>query len=70
MLSWYHATPSIARRAGRLRYEFGRQGLTIGLPDLLIAATALEYGLTLITENRKHFPMADLSLYPLPGGTV
>ena len=34
--------------------------------DMLIAATALEHSLTLVTENRKDFPMPELSLYPLP----
>jgi predicted nucleic acid-binding protein len=33
---------------------------------MLIAATALEHGLTLITHNRKHFPMPELSFHPLP----
>ena len=69
MLTWHAATPAIARRAGRLRFEYARQGMTLSLADTLIAATALEHGLTLITENRKHFPMPELSLYSLPGGT-
>jgi predicted nucleic acid-binding protein len=64
-LTWYPASPAIARRAGRLRYEYLRRGVTIGLPDLLIAATALEHGLTLLTVNRKDFPMPELALYPL-----
>ena len=56
-LSWYQATPAIARRAGRLRFEHARKGTALSLPDMLIAATALEHGLTLITDNRKHFPL-------------
>jgi len=64
---WYGSSPGIARRAGRLRFEYARQGMTLSLADTLIAATALEHSLTLITENRKHFPMPELSLYPLPG---
>ncbi len=30
----------------------------------------LTEGLTLVTDNRKHFPMPDLALYPLPEGDV
>ena len=43
--------------------------MTLSLSDMLIAATALEHGLTLITHNKKHFPMPELSLYPFPGAT-
>lgn len=41
---------SIAERAGRIRRESG-----IRLPDALIAATALEHGLSLVTRNRSDF---------------
>ena len=40
----------IAERAGRIRREAG-----VRLPDALIAATAIEEGLTLLTRNRKDF---------------
>jgi tRNA(fMet)-specific endonuclease VapC len=66
-LGWYDITRSIARQAGQLRFEWARQGITLALADTLIAATALEYDLTLITDNRKHFPMPELSLHFLPG---
>ena len=39
------------RQRGRLRAE----GLLIGDTDLLIAATALQYNLTLLSNNRRHF---------------
>ena len=29
-------------------------------------AMALEYRLPLLTDNRKHFPMPEIQLYPLP----
>lgn len=70
VLKWLDTTPSMARQAGRWRYDYSRQGLTLSLPDTLIAATALGHGLTLITDNRKHFPMPELSLYRLAEDTT
>jgi len=40
----------VARRWGRLSAEIGHDGA-----DLLIAATALERGLTVVTRNLRHF---------------
>jgi predicted nucleic acid-binding protein len=56
----------LAESAGRLRFEWGRRGQTLSVPDVIIAAVALEFGLTLATDNRKHFPMQDLRFLPLP----
>lgn len=70
LLTWYSGSPGIARRAGSLRFHYARKGVTLSLPDVLIAATALEYGLTLITENRKHFPMPELLVHALAGRTT
>jgi hypothetical protein len=49
---------AVAERAGRIRRETG-----VATPDALIAATAIEYDLTLVTRNRKHFdPVKQLRL--------
>lgn len=48
-------TDSVAGRFGRVRASLRRQGRLIPDMDLLIAATALEAGLTLVTRNRRHF---------------
>ncbi len=47
----------IARRAGSLKSEFARSGKTLSLADMIVAATALEHGLTLMTDNQKDFPI-------------
>lgn len=67
-LVWYPSLRTIARRAGRLRFEWAQRGHSLSLSDTLIAATALEHSLTLITANRKHFPMPELMFYPLHEG--
>ena len=54
-LAWIPVTEVIARRAGALGREWGRQAHD--LPDLLIAATALEAGLEIVTINVRDYPM-------------
>ena len=65
VLSGYRAIPpnqEIARRAYYLMKTYARSHGLHTL-DALIAATALEEGLTLVSKNRKHFQMiGDLSL--------
>ena len=48
-------TQPIAERLGRLAGERDLKGLTLPVPDGLIAATALEHGLTIVTRNVKDF---------------
>jgi tRNA(fMet)-specific endonuclease VapC len=48
-------TRPIWRRFARLRGELRRTGQLISDPDLLIAATALERDLTLVSGNLRHF---------------
>jgi predicted nucleic acid-binding protein len=55
-----------ARLAGRLKSEWASKGRTLTLADAIIAAVALDRGCTLMTDNRKDFPMAGLELFPIP----
>ena len=48
-----------ARIFGRERGKLRQAGLIIGDMDLLIAATALQYDLTLLSNNRRHFERID-----------
>ncbi len=50
-------TPVIARYWGRLSARLGHDGA-----DLLIAATALAHGLTVVTRNASHFKPAGVSV--------
>jgi predicted nucleic acid-binding protein len=48
-------TESIAERWGRLAAAGKRSGVTLAVVDGVLAATALEHGLTLVTRNVKDF---------------
>jgi len=60
-------TPEIAKQAGLLRRDWQRKGHTLSYTDVTIAAVALSNEVPLLTDNRKHFPMPELQLLPLPG---
>lgn len=45
----------VCKRFGQLRGSLRKLGKRIGDFDLLIAATALQHSLTLLTNNQKHF---------------
>jgi len=45
----------VARRAAELEAKLLRSGHPISIVNAIIAATALHYGLTLVTRNVKHF---------------
>ena len=67
VLGWYGdrilpVTLPVARRWGELSSTIGH-----GSADLLIAATALEHGLTVITRNVRHFEPPGVNVFN-PGG--
>ena len=65
-LEYYQISWDVAKLAGLLKRDYSKKGQTLSLSDTTIAAVALEYNLTLITDNIKHYPMPQLKLYPLP----
>lgn len=65
-LDFLPVTPEIARQAGLLRRDWRVKGHTLSYADVTIAAVALANRSPLLTDNRKHFPMPDLKLLPLP----
>lgn len=52
------ASPVIARRWGRLSVQLGHDGA-----DVLVAATALTHGLTVVTRNVRHFEPAGVAVF-------
>jgi predicted nucleic acid-binding protein len=65
-LKFYEVTWEIARLAGELQNRWRKKGHALSLPDVTIAAVALTNAVTLLTDNRKDFPMPELALYALP----
>ncbi len=65
-LDCYELTGASGRRAGTLKQQWARKGRTLALADMIIAAIALERGCTLMTDNRKDFPMKELDKFDLP----
>jgi predicted nucleic acid-binding protein len=65
-LEFLPVTPAIARQAGLLRRDWQKKGHTLSYTDVSIAAVALSDKIPLLTGNRKHFPMPELQLFPLP----
>lgn len=53
----------VADLAGELVRLWRGRGITLGDADALIAATALQHTLPLVTTNPKHFPMPELTVY-------
>ena len=52
----------IARRAGSMLGEFRSKEMTIGIADAIIAATALHFGVPLLTNNVEHYPFPNLKV--------
>ncbi len=64
-LDHYAVDSELARYAGLLKNDWAKQGRTLAIADVLIAATALVHKLILLTDNRKDFPMPQILLFPL-----
>lgn len=65
-LQYYAVSWPIARLAGLLKRDHARKGMSLATTDVTIAAVAIHHQLTLITDNLKHYPMKELTIYPLP----
>jgi len=61
-LYYFEVTREIAKLAGQLRRKYTKKGKTLSTTDVIVAATAITYGLTLITKNIKHYPFPELKI--------
>lgn len=55
-------TQEIAERAGAMRGDFSRKGIVREQADMLIAATAQQHNLTLVTRNTRDFEGCGIGL--------
>ncbi len=58
----WDVTRKIAERGGLYWQQYHKKFAKLYLPDCLIAATASEHELELLTLNVKHFPMEDIKV--------
>ena len=65
-LEWIPVSAAIAERAGVMKCASARQGETHNILDLMIAATAMERGCPLATDNQRHFQFPGVTLIPIP----
>jgi len=65
-LQHFLIAPPAARLAGKLKRDYARKSSPLNLGDAIIAAVAIHFDLTLLTDNVKDFQMESLSLRPLP----
>lgn len=54
----------VADKTSECITECRGKGITLGIPDAIIAATCIIYELTLVTYNIKHYPLAEIKFYP------
>jgi predicted nucleic acid-binding protein len=59
----YEITKNIAIHAGTLKREWSQRGVTLSIADTIVAAVALAHNLVLMTDNIKHYPMAELKKF-------
>jgi tRNA(fMet)-specific endonuclease VapC len=56
-----------AKQAGKFRYDFARERVTLSTTDTLVAAVALKHRAVIVTSNVKDYPMDEVVLHPLYG---
>ena len=62
----FNVDMEIASKAGQLIRRYKARGVTLDLPDSVIAATCILFELILVTYNTKHYPISEIKFHPLP----
>jgi hypothetical protein len=68
-LEYYEVTRNLAELAGEYKREYAGKGITLSLSDVMIAAVAISNGLTLVTDNLRHYPMPELNIKQIEAGS-
>ena len=69
-LEYLETSRQAARQAGMWRNTYRSRGIQLSTSDCLIAATAHQHGIPLITANPRDFPMPEVTILPLPRARV
>ena len=62
----FDVNTEIANKAATLVREYKAKGITLDLPDAIIAGTCMLNDLILVTYNTKHYPVSGLKFHPVP----
>ena len=62
----FDVTTEIANKAAKLIREYKAKGITLDLPDAIIAGTCILNNLILVTYNTRHYPISGLKFHPVP----
>jgi len=65
-LKVFDVNSEIAGKAAHLIRENKGQGITLDIPDAIIASTCVLHNLILVTYNRKHYPISELKFHLPP----
>jgi predicted nucleic acid-binding protein len=62
-LKVFDVNREVASKAAQLIREYRGKGVTLDIPDAVIAATCILNDMVLVTYNRKHYPIKELEFY-------
>jgi len=65
-LKVFDVNMDIAKIAAQLIREYKAKGITMDIPDSIIASTCILHDLILVTYNRKHYPISELKFHLPP----
>ena len=65
-LKVFDVNMDISKMAAQLIREYKAKGVTMDIPDSIIASTCILHDLILVTYNRKHYPISELKFHLPP----
>jgi len=65
-LGIFDVNREVASKAAQLIRQYKARGVTLDLPDAIIAATCILHELILVTYNTKHYPISEIKFHPMP----
>jgi len=65
-LKVFDVNMDVAKIAAQLIRQYKAKGVTIDIPDSIIASTCILHDLILVTYNRRHYPISELKFHLPP----